>query len=171
MWRDLRAGHEMEEAAAAATLEDATGIDVDSSTGGGAAVAAAGRPRKTFREAFTQIFLADVSMSLDNVLAVAGAAREHPWILVFGLLLSIGLMGVAATWIAKLLHKHRWIGYVGLAIVLWVALQMIWEGYRSTVVRLDYIAQHNEAVPAFLAISPEEAGHYTIHDPAKTPDH
>ncbi len=82
------------------------------------------------------MLIADVSMSLDNVLAVAGAAREHPAILVFGLLLSIALMGVAASAIARLLHKHRWIGFVGLAIVLYVALHMIWEGHRSVVIDL-----------------------------------
>ena len=84
---------------------------------------------KTFRQAAWQIVLADVSMSLDNVLAVAGAAREHPIALVIGLALSIVLMGVAANLIARLLHRHRWIAYVGLAIVLYVALDMIWRGF------------------------------------------
>ncbi len=77
---------------------------------------------------FWQITLADVSMSLDNVLAVAGAAREHPIILVFGLMLSIALMGLAASFIAKLLQKHRWIAWVGLAIILYVAGDMIYRG-------------------------------------------
>lgn len=85
-------------------------------------------PRKTFAQATWQIVLADVSMSLDNVLAVAGAARDHPAALVFGLALSIVLMGVAAGFIAKLLNRHRWIGYAGLAIILYVALDMIWRG-------------------------------------------
>jgi predicted tellurium resistance membrane protein TerC len=67
-------------------------------------------------------------MSLDNVLAVAGAAREHPYIMAFGLLLSIALMAVAAGWIARLIDRHRWIAYLGLVIVLWVALKMIWDG-------------------------------------------
>jgi YjbE family integral membrane protein len=158
MWRDLHAGHEEEQAAAEATLEDATGVDVDSAPGLGAAAAAA-VPRKTFGQAFLTIFVADVSMSLDNVLAVAGASREHPHILVFGLLLSIVLMGVAATWIAKLLHKHRWIGYVGLAIVLLVALRMIWEGHRDMVVDQGQVAAYNAALPDFIDISPEEAAH------------
>ncbi|MBY0423624.1 MAG: TerC family protein, partial [Parvularculaceae bacterium] len=70
--------------------------------------------QKTLRQAVTQIIVADVSMSLDNVLAVAGAAREHPTVLVFGLALSIVLMGVAATFIANLLQRHRWIAYIGL---------------------------------------------------------
>ena len=86
------------------------------------------RPRKTFAQAALQIIIADVSMSLDNVLAVAGAAREHPVVLVFGLALSIALMGAAASLIANLLQRHRWIAYVGLAIILYVALTMIWEG-------------------------------------------
>ena len=84
--------------------------------------------RKTLRQAVIQIVIADVSMSLDNVLAVAGAAHEHPVVLIFGLALSILLMGLAATWIARLLQRHRWIGWVGLLIILYVALTMIWDG-------------------------------------------
>jgi YjbE family integral membrane protein len=86
-------------------------------------------PRKTFAQAAWQIVVADISMSLDNVLAVAGAAREHPAALVFGLGLSIVLMGVAANFIARLLNRHRWIAYVGLAIILYVAIDMIWRGF------------------------------------------
>ncbi len=88
-------------------------------------------PRKTFAQASWQILVADVSMSLDNVLAVAGAARDHPWVLVFGLGLSIVLMGIAANYIAGLLNKHRWIAYVGLAIILYVAGDMIWRGFNE----------------------------------------
>jgi len=89
----------------------------------------AGRARrKTFGQAALQIVAADVSMSLDNVLAVAGAAREHPIVLAFGLVLSITLMGVAANWVARLLQKHRWIAYAGLAIIFYVACQMIYRG-------------------------------------------
>ena len=91
----------------------------------------AGAPRKTFGQAIWQIIVADVSMSLDNVLAVAGAARNHPYILVFGLVLSIALMGVAANFMANLLQKHRWIAYVGLAIILYVALDMCYRGARE----------------------------------------
>ena len=94
----------------------------------GVAEAAARAPRKTFAQAAWQIVMADVSMSLDNVLAVAGAARDHVEALIFGLGLSIVLMGVAANYIAKLLNRHRWIAYVGLAIILYVALDMIWRG-------------------------------------------
>lgn len=79
-------------------------------------------------QAAAQIIVADVSMSLDNVLAVAGAAREHIWVLVFGLALSIALMGIAASMIAKLLQRHRWISYVGLAVIIYVALEMIYRG-------------------------------------------
>jgi YjbE family integral membrane protein len=83
---------------------------------------------KTFAQAAWQIVVADVSMSLDNVLAVAGAAREHPAALVFGLGLSILLMGLAASFIARLLERHRWIAYGGLAIIFYVAGDMIWRG-------------------------------------------
>src|SRR4051794_26835134 len=83
---------------------------------------------KTMRSAVMQVAVADISMSLDNVLAVAGAARDHPYIMVFGLLLSIALMAVAAQLIARLIERHRWIAYVGLAIVLFVAAKMIYEG-------------------------------------------
>jgi YjbE family integral membrane protein len=85
-------------------------------------------PHKTFRQAALQIVAADVSMSLDNVLAVAGAAREHPFVLAFGLLLSVALMGVAADLIGRVLQKHRWVAYVGLAIIIYVAFEMIYRG-------------------------------------------
>lgn len=85
-------------------------------------------PQKSLRQAVTQIIIADISMSLDNVLAVAGAAREHPVVLVFGLALSIVLMAVAATFIANLLQRHRWLGFIGLAVILVVAAQMILHG-------------------------------------------
>lgn len=84
--------------------------------------------QKTLSQAVTQIVVADISMSLDNVLAVAGAAREHISVLVFGLGLSVVLMGFAATLIARLLEKQRWIAYIGLAIILFVAVEMIVRG-------------------------------------------
>jgi len=90
-------------------------------------------PRKTFGQATLRIVVADISMSLDNVLAIAGAAREHPFVLAFGLLLSIGLMGLAANLIAQLLQKHRWIAYVGLAIILYVACEMIYRGAHELI--------------------------------------
>jgi YjbE family integral membrane protein len=108
MWRELRDSHHEEKAA----------LDGDES----------GAPRKTLAQATWQIIIADVSMSLDNVLAVAGAAREHPTVLIIGLALSIALMGVAASFIARLLHNHRWIAYVGLAVILYVAGDMIYRG-------------------------------------------
>jgi YjbE family integral membrane protein len=120
MWRELRIGGGEGEPAA----QDMPG-DFDIDRGGTLAVAAR---RKTFGQAAWQIVVADVSMSLDNVLAVAGAAREHPTVLVFGLVLSIALMGLAASFIARLLQRHRWIAYVGLAIILYVALDMVYRG-------------------------------------------
>jgi YjbE family integral membrane protein len=85
-------------------------------------------PEKTLRQAMWQIIAADLSMSLDNVLAVAGAAHGHPWVLVTGLLFSVVLMGAAATVIARLLDRFRWVGWIGLLIVLHVAVDMIWTG-------------------------------------------
>ena len=86
------------------------------------------KPAKTFASAAWGVALADVSMSLDNVLAVAGAAKDHPWVLVFGLVLSVILMGVAANFIARYIDRYRWIAWAGLLVILWVALKMIWEG-------------------------------------------
>lgn len=86
---------------------------------------------KSMAQAVFQIILADLSMSLDNVLAVAGAAHQHPWVLASGLVLSVALMGVAASLIADLLHKQRWIAYVGLLIIVYVAGHMIWEGVEE----------------------------------------
>ncbi|WP_320202215.1 TerC family protein [Agrobacterium sp. rho-13.3] len=83
---------------------------------------------KTFFQAATQIVIADVSMSLDNVLAVAGAAQEHVTVLIIGLVVSIALMGLAANFVAKLLHRYRWISYVGLAVIVYVALNMLYHG-------------------------------------------
>ena len=105
MWRELRAGH---------NEDSLTGLPTAS--------------KKTFLQAAMQIVVADVSMSLDNVLAVAGAAREHPSVLVAGLALSIALMGLAANFIAQLLGRYRWIAYIGLAIILYVSLDMIYRG-------------------------------------------
>ena len=85
-------------------------------------------PDKTMRQAMVQIVIADASMSLDNVLAVAAAAREHPVVLFIGLALSVALMGIAAAMIARLLERHRWIAWVGVAIIAWVACLMIYEG-------------------------------------------
>jgi YjbE family integral membrane protein len=142
MWRELRNQAQSEEVAAGAAMDN------DPST------VPQVRPAKSFKDAFLQILVADISMSLDNVLAVAGAAREHPAILAFGLVLSIGLMGVAANWIASLLHRFRWIGYIGLLIVLYVALHMMWEGHRQVVADLGYTSQYNAVMPDFLDMHP-----------------
>ncbi|HEY0235140.1 MAG TPA: TerC family protein [Afipia sp.] len=117
MWRELRASRDHAHSIGAAAIGE-------------------GAPRKTLGQAAWQIIVADVSMSLDNVLAVAGAAREHPTVLVFGLLLSIAMMGAAASFIARLLEKHRWIAYVGLAVILYVAGDMIWRGSLEVYPRL-----------------------------------
>src|SRR6267154_592175 len=113
MWRELR------------TSEN-DGVEAFSAYDINADGTLAGRaPRKTFAAAAWQIVIADLTMSLDNVLAVAGAARDHPIVLVFGLALSIALMGLAASLIARLLQRHRWIAYLGLAVILYVALDMM----------------------------------------------
>jgi len=120
MWRELRTPQHRDE-------EVIQGKDLDGDGRIG------GKPiqKKTLTQAVIQIVIADVSMSLDNVLAVAGAAHEHPWILVFGLALSVLLMGLAATFIARLLNDHRWIAYVGLLIILYVSVHMMWDGGRQ----------------------------------------
>ena len=120
MWRELNTSHEENVDAAEALSEEDLNAD---------GTIASKAPRKTFAQAAWQIVIADVSMSLDNVLAVAGAARDHPYVLIFGPVLSIALMGLAASFIANLLQKHRWIAYVGLAIILYVAGDMIYRGF------------------------------------------
>ena len=110
MWRELR-------------HNDGAGNDVDSL-----------RPAKSFAGAAWSVALADVSMSLDNVLAVAGAARAHPGILIIGLLLSVALMGLAANLIARYIERYRWIAYGGLLIIVYVAGKMIYEGLTSPTV-------------------------------------
>ena len=109
MWREIRLGLTEQPEAAVAEAE-------------------AGTQGKTLRSAITSIVIADVSMSLDNVLAVAGAARDHPGMLVFGLVLSIALMAFAANLVANLLERYRWLAYAGLAVVGYVALDMVWRG-------------------------------------------
>lgn len=118
---------------------------------------------KTLRQALLQILLADVSMSLDNVLAVAGAAREQPIVLVFGLMLSIGVTAVAASFIARLLHRFSWLGYIGLALVFWVALNMLWHGHRDVVERMHWTAQYNAVTPDFIDIRPEAHARPAAH--------
>lgn len=86
-------------------------------------------PAKSFAGAAWAVAVADVSMSLDNVLAVAGAARDHPGILIVGLILSVALMGIAANFIARYIERYRWIAYVGLIVILYVAIKMIYDGW------------------------------------------
>ena len=150
MWRDLRRQGREQEAEGEDALEDATGETI------GAKPRTNARP-KTLGRALLQILLADLAMSLDNVLAVAGAARQHPYVLAMGLLLSITITGVAASWIAKLLHRARWIGYLGLAMVIYVALHMIWEGTRRVAIDTGQTGAYNAAMPGgALDIKPSE---------------
>ena len=117
LWRELRSRAQQEQA-----------VRQIGATAGGQPVDDARTPEKSVRSAIVQIIIADVSMSLDNVLAVAGVARDHLWVLIFGLVLSIAFMGLAAAYIARILARNHWIGYVGLAVILYVAASMIYEG-------------------------------------------
>ena len=117
LWRELRA-HSRQQHAARNIGAMAGGKPVDEVQA----------PAKSLRAAVTQIIIADVSMSLDNVLAVAGIARDHLWVLIFGLALSIAFMGVAAALIARILARNHWIGYLGLAVIVYVSVSMIYEG-------------------------------------------
>lgn len=119
MWQELRVS-----AAEKQRAEEAlTDLDIDKS-----GTIAGGRTTKTLRQAIIQIIIADVSMSLDNVLAVAGAAKDHTTALIFGLGLSVVLMGVASTLVARLLNRYSWIAWLGLAIIFYVAIKMVYEG-------------------------------------------
>jgi YjbE family integral membrane protein len=142
MWRDLH-DHGAEEKLGEAALEHTTPIK--------------GRRAKTLGGALAAILLADLAMSLDNVLAVAGASLGHPYVLVAGLILSVTLMGVAASWIAKLLSRWRWLGYVGLIIVVYVAGQMIWQGHREVVEGIGKTRAYNALMPDPLDIKPAPA--------------
>jgi YjbE family integral membrane protein len=119
MFRELRISAEAREDA----IEAMSNMDINAD-----GTIADHAPRKSFAQVASQIMVADVSMSLDNVLAVAGAAREHLAVLIIGLGLSVALMGIAAGYIARLLHRHRWIAYAGLLVILYVAVDMIWRG-------------------------------------------
>ena len=116
LWRELRAGREASHAPESSAGEPAAG---------------ALEPPKRMRDAIVQIVVADVSMSLDNVLAVAGIARDHTWVLVVGLVLSVAFMGLAAAWIARQLEHRPWIAYVGLAVIFYVAMVMIVDGAQE----------------------------------------
>ncbi len=119
MYRELTVSHEDEHDANEALSDSDLNAD---------GTVAKKAPRKSLRDAVIQIVIADVSMSLDNVLAVAGAAQHHFDVLVIGLIFSVLLMGVAATFIARLLHRFRWIAWIGLLLILYVAVRMLYEG-------------------------------------------
>lgn len=130
LWREIEGRRkEAAGARALAEAESALGISAESETSPGSAADAV--PRKDLRQAVVQIVIADLSMSLDNVLAVAGIAREHTWILVTGLVFSVAFMGLAAAYIARLLERHHWIAYVGLAVIFYVAIEMIVGGAQD----------------------------------------
>ncbi len=112
MWRELRHSGQSQGSP-----------EVDGDEGSGL------RPAKSFAAAAWAVAVADVSMSLDNVLAVAGAAREHPGILIIGLLLAVALMGVAANILAKYIERYRWIAWIGLLVIVYVAGKMVYEGF------------------------------------------
>ena len=131
LYRDISQGHEVEEVAHA--VDVATGHD---SAPAQAAAVAHGLP---LRDAIFRVAMADLSMSLDNVLAVAAAAREHPWVLVFGLLMSIAFMGALANVISRLLQKYQWLSYVGLALIVWVAFDMTYHGSIEVLATMGYV--------------------------------
>ncbi len=113
MWRDLRGGEGQSKGSEEVVGDERSGL----------------RPAKSFVAAVWAVAVADVSMSLDNVLAVAGAARDHPGILIVGLIVAVALMGLAANVIARYIDRYRWIAYIGLLVIIYVALKMIYEGW------------------------------------------
>ena len=113
MWRDLRAPEECSPGSEEIVGDEHSGL----------------RPAKSFAAAAWAVAVADVSMSLDNVLAVAGAARDHPGILIVGLIFAVALMGLAANVIARYIERYRWIAYIGLAVIVWVSFKMIYDGW------------------------------------------
>jgi YjbE family integral membrane protein len=115
MWRDLREQRECSPGSDEIVGDERSGL----------------QPARSFAGAAWGVAIADVSMSLDNVLAVAGASREHPGILIVGLVFAVALMGIAANLIARYIERYRWIAWVGLVVILWVALKMIWDGYHD----------------------------------------
>lgn len=130
LWREIE--ERRKEAAAAKALAEAT-LMATPDEGSEASTESATKtpPRTSLRQAVVQIVIADLSMSLDNVLAVAGIARAHTWILVTGLVFSVAFMGLAAAYIARLLERHHWIAYVGLAVIFYVAIEMIVGGAQD----------------------------------------
>ncbi len=143
MYRELSVSHEDEAEATEALTESEANANGTVTR----------KPRKTLRDAVIQIVVADVSMSLDNVLAVAGAAQHHFDVLIVGLIFSVVLMGVAASFIARLLHRYRWIAWIGLLIILFVSIRMLWHGAEPVLleqfgVHLPYVPFLSEGAPA-----------------------
>jgi len=132
LWREIE-DRRKESAAAQAVAEASLGEDADEEAGSQSDSSFEGPRRKSLHQAVTQIVIADLSMSLDNVLAVAGIAREHTWILITGLVFSVAFMGLAAAYIARLLERHHWIAYFGLAVIFYVAVEMIAGGAQDVV--------------------------------------
>ena len=126
MWRELREPHDVSPGSEEIVGDERSGLS----------------PAKSFAAAAWGVAIADISMSLDNVLAVAGAAREHPGILIVGLVIAVALMGIAANLIARYIERYRWIAWVGLAVILWVALKMVWDGYHDVAPVLGWPAAH-----------------------------
>jgi YjbE family integral membrane protein len=122
MWRELRDARGQSGGSAEVSGDERSGL----------------HPAKSFAGAAWGVAVADISMSLDNVLAVAGAARQHPGILIVGLVFAVILMGIAANIIARYIERYRWIAYVGLVVILWVALKMIWDGYHDVAPMLGW---------------------------------
>ena len=135
LWREIE--ERRKESAAARSMAEAMfgeeGEEGEEEAGSLPAPDAEAPPRKNIRQAVVQIVIADLSMSLDNVLAVAGIAREHTWILITGLVFSVAFMGLAAAYIARLLERHHWIAYIGLAVIFYVAVEMIAGGAQDVV--------------------------------------
>ncbi len=123
MWRDLRQPEQCSPGSEEILGDEHSGL----------------RAAKSLTGAVWAVAVADVSMSLDNVLAVAGAAHEHPGIMIVGLVLSVALMGLAANLIAKYIERYRWIGFVGLAVIVYVALEMIWEGSHDVATVMNLV--------------------------------
>ncbi len=130
LWRAIEEQRK-EKAAARAVVEATIDGEVDAEPEALSESPTEVPPRRNTRQAIVQIVIADLSMSLDNVLAVAGIAREHTWILVTGLVFSVAFMGLAAAYIARLLERHHWIAYFGLAVIFYVAVQMIAAGAQD----------------------------------------
>lgn len=130
LWREIE-NRRKETAAAKALDEAARDEPYDDGTQTPAVQDKDAPPPKSLRQAIVHIVIADLSMSLDNVLAVAGIAREHTWVLITGLVFSVAFMGLAATYIAGLLERHHWIAYLGLAVIFYVAIEMIAAGIQD----------------------------------------